>query len=310
MVYVQNEKEKISKIALGTADFGTTVSEKDAFLLLDRFIENGGTTVDTARAYSYWLEGGENASETTIGNYFKATGKRHKVFLSTKGGHPPIPHFEISRINKEELTKDIDESLHFLNTDYLDVFYLHRDDENKPVGEIMEILDGFVKAGKTRYIGASNWKKERVSEANQYAKERHLTPFTFSQVMWAYARMNEKTMPDKTQVVMNDGEHAFYNEHKEIQVMAYSSQAQGFFSLVEKCGLDGLPEMHTMRYLTKENVDKIPVVFDTAKRFSISPTAAGLALLLADEVNPIALVGGQTLAFLEDSFNALRYFQK
>lgn len=91
---------------------------------MDTYFENGGNVLDTARAYCYWLNGGANQSEQTIGEWIKTRNIRNKIWISDKRlGHPPIPDFHKSRINERELTKDIDESLKYLQTDYVDIFF-------------------------------------------------------------------------------------------------------------------------------------------------------------------------------------------
>lgn len=133
--------------------------------------------MDTARVYASWLQGGDGASEKTIGEFLKSEGLRETAIIATKGGHPPLDDMHNPRINKLELTKDLNESLENLTTDYIDIYYLHRDNERKDVSEIMPILDGFVKEGKVKYLGASNWKVERIIAANKFARENNLTPF-------------------------------------------------------------------------------------------------------------------------------------
>lgn len=303
MEYVKKENDLISKIALGAADFGTKTDKETSFLLMDEFLSAGGNAIDTGRAYCYWVENGANASESTIGEFMRQRKNRSKIFLATKGGHPPVPHFEISRINETELTKDVNESLYYLKTDYLDVFYLHRDDESKPVSEIMPVLDKFVKQGKTRYIGASNWKSERILQANEFALKNGLTPFSFSQIMWSYAEFNTENLQDKTQVIMNDNEYEFYKNHKEIQLTAYSSQAQGFYSVLNENGVENLPDFYKKFYLNDCNLKRFAEIKAFSKESGLSPTAAGLLKLIENELSPVALIGGKTRELLKDSLS-------
>ena len=93
-------------------------------------------------------------------------------------------------ISQKEIETDLDNSLKAFDMDYVDLYYLHRDDENIPVEEIIEYLNSFVKKGKIKNIGVSNWKSERIKKANEYAKENNLVPITFSQIKYSLAKMN------------------------------------------------------------------------------------------------------------------------
>ena len=155
---IQNEKGetlKLSKIILGTAVFGTKIPKETAFEMMDTYFAHGGRVLDTARVYSDWLPNGHGASERTIGEWIQERNCRKDIILSTKGAHPSFSDMHRSRMTAEEIYVDLNESLKTLQTDYVDIYYLHRDDENIPVSEIMDILDPLVKSGKIRMLGAS-----------------------------------------------------------------------------------------------------------------------------------------------------------
>ncbi|MBO5481493.1 MAG: aldo/keto reductase [Clostridia bacterium] len=315
MIYTQKDGRKLAKIALGGADFGTNVSKQDSFALMDLYFENGGNILDTARVYCTWLENGANVSESTIGEWVKSRGVREQIWISTKGGHPPIIDHHISRIQKKELRKDIEESLRYLQTDYIDMYFLHRDDESKPVEEIMPILHEFVKEGKARYIGAGNWTAERIAKANAFARENGLTPFSFSQIMWSYAKVNKEGEPDDTLVIMDEKEYAGCVENKDVILMPYSSQAQGFYTLAAERGVETLSDRHKAKYVNETNLARL----QTAKRISqecgLSPTAVGLNHLLRNtEIDTHPLIGGFNKELLLDSLQALdlpeKYFEE
>ncbi len=304
MLYTNVNGMKMSKLALGTADYGSAIPKQTAFELMDSFMEHGGNVLDTGRCYSYWLENGANASETTIGQYLKINGIREQTVIATKGGHPPIPAMQPPRINKEELTKDINESLQYLDTDYVDIYYLHRDDVNKPVEEIMPVLHEFVKSGKTRFIGASNWTVKRIEEANNFAKANGLTPFTFSETLWSYANINFEAFPDKTIYPMDEIEYAWYKKNG-FNIMAYSSQAQGFFSVFAEKGLENLPDFYKSRYINEKTLKKCEKVIEIAKKVKISPTAVALNYLLHNPLNTVSIMGPINKVIFEDSLDCL-----
>ena len=303
MIYANLNGKNHSKIALGCAAFGSTISKKDSFALMEKFFDNGGNVLDTARVYASWLQGGDGASEKTIGEFLKLEGLRETAIISTKGGHPPLDNMQKPRINKLDLTKDLNESLENLTTDYIDFYYLHRDDERKDVSEIMPILDGFVKEGKVKYLGASNWKVKRIIEANKFARENNLTPFSFSEIMWSYARINKNAVYDDTLVVMDEEEYEGYSK-QDLALMAYSSQAQGLYSIAKKIGWDNLSDAQKKLYDNEINRARADAVMKIAKETSLSPTAIGLNHILHNQLNAIAIVGGDTQELLNDSLSS------
>lgn len=303
MIYATINEKKHSKIALGCAALGSAISKKDSFSLLEKFFENGGNVLDTARVYASWLKDGDGASEKTIGEFLKRENLRETAVISTKGGHPPLDDMHVSRINQTELTKDLNESLENLSTDYIDIYYLHRDDESKDVSEIMPILDGFVKAGKVKAIGASNWTVKRIIAANKFAKENNLTPFTYSEVMWSYARINKQAVYDDTLVTMDEQEYKGYSE-QDLCVMAYSSQAQGLYSIAQQIGWENLSDGQKKLYDNAINRARAEKLMKISKQTSLSPTAIGLNHILHNKLNAIAIVGGDTQELLKDSLSA------
>jgi len=314
MVYLEIDGKRMSKFALGTVEFGSTVSEKDGFAVMDEFFKRGGNVFDTARVYCDWLEDGANKSEITLGKWVKTRNIREQVWISTKGGHPPQNDLHASRIDERNVTADLEASLRYLQTDYVDVYYLHRDDESKPVSEIMPFLDGFVRSGKARYLGASNWRTERIEQANKYAEEHGLTKFSFSQIMWSYAQVNKAGETDDTLVIMDENELAWY-ENSDVIVMPFSSQAQGFYSKVIQKGLEGVSERQRLKYVNEVNLHRIEKLKRIHEETGISPTAIGLNHLIRHErINVVPLIGATTMDRLNDSFRAFelpeRYFKE
>jgi aryl-alcohol dehydrogenase-like predicted oxidoreductase len=129
-----------SVICLGTAQIGSVIPEADAFRLLDTYYGLGGTFLDTAQVYADWLPGERSASEKTIGRWLKARGLRNHTVVSTKGGHPDLHAMEIPRLSPEHIVFDVERSLLNLQTDRIDLYWLHRDDPNRPVSEMLDIL--------------------------------------------------------------------------------------------------------------------------------------------------------------------------
>ena len=220
-----------SVLCLGTALFGTDVDEAASFALLDTFFEHGGTFLDTAHGYGEWVPDGAGSSEKVIGRWLKARGVRERAVVATKGAQPlpDAPH--LSRLSHDEIVSDLDASLQCLQLEQIDLYWLHRDDPTRPIAEILGTLNEQVAKGKIRYFGCSNWRRERIEEAMQYAAQHHVAGFVANQLMWSYATPNPDAIEDKTLVYM-DAQMLALHRRTQLPALAYTSQARGFFSKI------------------------------------------------------------------------------
>jgi aryl-alcohol dehydrogenase (NADP+) len=164
----------ITPLMLGSNVFDWNVDEKTTFAILDAFVDAGGNAIDTADSYSFWVSGHKGGeSETVIGRWLKASGKRAKVVLATKVGMLPTR----LGLKRDTIIAAAEESLARLQTDVIDLYQLHRDDEVTPAEEFMGALEALVKAGKVRVAGASNFKASRLGEALTTSKTKNLARF-------------------------------------------------------------------------------------------------------------------------------------
>lgn len=238
MYHIPETNLTVSYLSLGAGEFGGSITQKDAFYIMDTFCEAGGNLIDTAHIYCDWIEATKSESEKIIGRWLKASPYKNKVIISTKGAHPPLDDMHKSRLSSAEICTDCDESLDFLGIDSIPLYWLHRDDVTKNVGEIIETLNALKKAGKVQYFGASNWYYHRIEEANQYAQKHNLQGFCASQIQWSLANIDGASRGDDTLVVMDSQEKKAYLE-SQMTVMAYSSQAKGYFTKMTKERIDG-----------------------------------------------------------------------
>lgn len=220
---------EVSKLCLGTGQFGARLPREAALKQLDLFFDQGGNFLDTARVYADWVPGGRGASESTIGAWLKDRKLRDRVIISTKGAHPDLKTMHIPRMDPADVRFDLEESLRALGTDYIDLYFLHRDDPSRPVEEILDMLEIFRKEGKIRRYGCSNWKLNRIEEADRAAAGLGCEGFVCNQIRWGLADLNIQAISDKTLVVMDREIHAFHRRTKKA-VMAYSSSCGGYFS--------------------------------------------------------------------------------
>ena len=222
----------VSPVGLGTAFFGTQLPEGDALAQLDRYAEVGNL-IDTARVYGDWENGIRGRSERIIGKWLSGRGGRDRIVISSKGAHPRLDRMDVPRLAPDEIQGDLESSLRALNTEYIDLYFLHRDDPDRPVGEILEGLEAHRKAGRIRYYGCSNWKLPRIIEARRYAQAHGLSGFVCNQLMWSLAVPNALNIGDKTLVGMDRETYAFHRE-TGMAAMAYMSIAGGYFAHLEK----------------------------------------------------------------------------
>lgn len=163
-IKIGNTDLEVAPINLGGNVFGWTLDEKESFKILDAFTAGEFNFIDTADMYSYWVDGGEGGqSETILGKWMKSRNNRKDIVLATKvGGETGTHPVDTS---KKHILEAVDKSLKRLQTDYIDLYYTHFDDEKTPVEETLEAYDEIIKAGKVRYIAASNISPKRLEES-------------------------------------------------------------------------------------------------------------------------------------------------
>jgi len=166
-------------LVLGGNVFGWTADREASFAVLDAFYEAGGRMIDTADVYSAWIPGhvgGE--SETVIGQWLESRGVRADMRIHTKTG---MLGGGAELYAPERVLRSLDASLERLRTDYVDLYYAHRDYEELPVADIVAAFDGAARAGKVRALGASNFSAERLAGALDAANASGSTSFTVLQ---------------------------------------------------------------------------------------------------------------------------------
>jgi len=168
----------IAPLVLGGNVFGVNGMDRAAsFAVLDAFVGGGGTMIDTADMYAIYLPDGQGGdSERMIGEWLAERGGRDRVQIATKVGGEMGPG--LKGLRKDYLASAVDASLRRLQTDYIDLYFAHFDDETVPQEEVAEAFDTMVKAGKVRSIGASNFIPARFRSALDVAEANGLTPYT------------------------------------------------------------------------------------------------------------------------------------
>ena len=151
-------------LILGGNVFGWTADKETSFAVLDAFVAGGGRMIDTADIYSAWVDGHRGGeSETVIGAWLKNRGRRDDVLITTKVGMLPIDG--VKGLAPKHIAAAIDASLTRLGTDYVDLYLAHQDDPDQDQESVADAFDAAVKAGKVRFVGASNFTADRLTSA-------------------------------------------------------------------------------------------------------------------------------------------------
>lgn len=217
----------VSPLSMGTVNFGSKISQEQAFAHMDRYVELGGNFLDTAHVYNDWIPGEKNRSERIIGRWMKSR-QPDNMMICTKGGHFNLDTPQISRVTPEELKRDLEESLDCLQTDCIDLYMLHRDHPTLPVDEIMDCLDDFVRHGQVRCLACSNWTTQRIVQANAYARRHGKSPFIVNELMWSMAAINREGIPDD--YIVMDEDALRLGRESDMSFMCYTSLAHGYFT--------------------------------------------------------------------------------
>lgn len=279
-VLIPNTDLKVSPVCLGSTDIGAGVSTTDSFALFDAFVKLGGNFIDTAHVYSNWLPGPKSISEKTIGQWLKASGLRDQMVIGTKGAHPEIPTMHIPRMSPAEINQDVNESLEYLQIEQIDLYWLHRDAEAVPVGEIIDTLNEQVQAGKIRYFGCSNWSIERIKAALDYSAKKGVPSFVANQPQWSLADPDMNAIADKTICKLDDEGLAFH-KRTNMALIPYSSQAKGFFTKLDKLGIDGVSAQDRKVYHHEPNIQRFVQVQELARKHGVTVNEIALSYVIS-----------------------------
>jgi aryl-alcohol dehydrogenase-like predicted oxidoreductase len=271
---------EVAPLAFGGNVFGWTANEATSFKLLDAFVAAGFNLIDTANAYSAWVPGNQGGeSETVIGNWLRARpGARARVIIATKVGAPLAGQSGLAR---SYILQEVERSLKRLNTDYIDLYQSHRDDDKTPIEETLATYGELIKQGKVRVIGASNFTVGRLEESLKISAARGLPRYDSLQPEYnLYSR--EKF----------EGELADLCRKEHIGVIPYFSLASGFLTgkYRSEADLGKSPRGQNIKAMLNERGLRILAALDqVGKELHATPAQVSLAWLLAKGVTaPIA----------------------
>lgn len=306
-IKIKDTDLELSRLGLGCVKAGVKWAGQEAFDLFDAFLDMGGNVYDTARVYSDWIPSERGRSEHVLGQWLAHSGKRHDIVLVSKGGHPdmtgPDPDMHKSRVSERCLKYDLEESLRVLGTDYIDIYFYHRDNEEVPVSELIDIMEDFKKQGKIRYYACSNWTTTRMKEADAYAASKGYRGFVANEALYNIGEPWMKPMADDTLVIMDKEMQKYHEENPRNLAMPYSAACNGFF---HKLFANGRSAVSGSEYYTEGNLRNAERLHELMEEYGISVTQAVLGYLTCQKFTCLPLYGPRNIADLKEAMETFR----
>ncbi|QCR44048.1 oxidoreductase [Curtobacterium sp. SGAir0471] len=260
-----------------------------ASAIFDMFVEQGGNVFDTGYIY------GGGVLEGRLGKWIENRGIRDDVVVITKGAHTPY-------CDPESLTRQLLESLDRQGTDHADIYMMHRDNPDVPVGEFVDVLDEHRRAGRIRVFGGSNWTPARFDEANAYAAANGRHGFE--------VLSNHFGLAEAYDVPWDGCEHATdpaskrWLEERQVPLLPWSSQARGFFTGRAAPGDTSDAEL-VRCYYSDDNFERLRRARELGEQYGVPATAIALAYVLHQPFPTFPLFGPRTIAEARSSMTGL-----
>ena len=279
-----------SKLALGCDN---QTSDIHAFAMFDYFYGAGGRVFDTAYIYNNGM------GDKYLGNWINSRGVQEEVLVLGKGAHTPD-------CRPECIKPQIIESLERLNLDKIDIYCLHRDNNDIPVSEFIDALDEIKNAGLIHKIGASNWKLERFKQARDFALQENKEPFTILSNNFSLAEMIDPVWPG---CVAIDDNFLDYVNQNNIMLFPWSSTARGFFIKKKEIATSdhfSNPSMDEEKRVwhSETNLKRREICFNIAAERGVAPIEIALAYVIQSSKIIFPLIGPRTINELNSSIFA------
>jgi aryl-alcohol dehydrogenase-like predicted oxidoreductase/predicted dehydrogenase len=283
---VSGVAKPISRLVMGTMIF-----KEDRLpltcALLDYFYEQGGNCLDTAHVYR---------SEKAVGQWLRLRDMREEMVIIGKGARDEAG-------TPEGLTAQLLETLETMQVDYLDIYMMHSDRPETPVGELIDCLNEHLRAGRIRAFGGSNWSTERIDAANAYAREHNLVGFAASSPNLSLAQWNEPMWP-RCLSACDPQSKAWYAE-RQMPLFAWSSQATGFFTGRYRSDDQTAPAPIVRSWFNDDNWRRLERARELGAQKGVTAAQIALAYVLCHPFPVFALIGPQTIDELRDVLPAL-----
>lgn len=288
---------EVGPLAFGGNVFGWTVDEPTSFRLLDAFVAAGFNLIDTADVYSRWAPGNQGGeSETILGRWLKQSGKRDKVVVATKVGMEMGPGKK--GLSAAYIRQAVDDSLRRLQTDRIDLYQSHRDDETTPLEETLGAFAELIRQGKVRAIGASNYSAERLADALAVSRAHGLPAFQCLQPQYNLCERSgfEQTLGPLCR-------------EAGLGVLPYYSLASGFLTGKYRSEADlagSARGQGVKKYLNDRGFRILGALDEVAARHDSTPARVAVAWLISRPVVTAPIASATSLEQLDDLIEATR----
>lgn len=290
---------EVSAFCLGGLHFGSLLDDAASFAILDAYRDAGGRFLDTANIYAGWLEGFQGGeSEAAIGRWLRARGCRAEMFIATKVGgalHRGNIIFNQPGLRAAHIAAECERSLTRLGVETIDLYYAHVDDRGTPLEESLEAFDRLVRAGKVRFIGASNTAAWRLERAYHIAKVHGWPKYCCIQQRFTYLRPNPGA-DFSPQVAAND-DLLDLCAAQGVTLLAYTPLLQGAYARPD----DPLPP----EYRGPDSAARLAALRHVAAEHGATLNQVVLAWLMQNRPPAIPVVGVETPAQLDENLGAL-----
>jgi aryl-alcohol dehydrogenase-like predicted oxidoreductase len=291
------------RMVLGAMYFGTRVDEASSTALLDRFVDQGGSWIDTANCYAFWADpsGVGGQSEAVIGRWLASRpGMRDRVRISTKVRYQPtVPGRwpeSAEGLSAAVIHDAVRQSLKRLGTDRLDLYWAHGEDRAVPLAETVAAFGELVASGLVSRLGASNHAVWRVERARQIAREQAVDGYTTVQLRWSYVRPRPGAeLPDAGHRMASE-EALDYVRSEGLALWAYTALLNGRYTRADR----PLPEVYDHPGTTR----RLAVLAEVADQLGVTRNQVVLAWLAAGDPPAVPIVGVSTPAQLDEALGA------
>ncbi len=291
-----NTGEDVSALCLGVLHFGSREDERTSYHLLDQYVAAGGSFMDTANIYSHWIEGCRGGeSEELLGRWMRARGNRGALFIASKVGFE-YPGVERG-LRAAQIEAECEKSLRRLDVETIDLYYAHVDDRTTPLEETMTAFDRLVRAGKVRYLGASNYLAWRLEQAHWVSKTNDLTAFCCLQQRYTYLRPNPDARFGSQEVAGNAVRDYVRARRHDFTLLAFSVLLAGAYTREDR----PLPE----QYRSADSEARLRALRAVAGEVSATPNQIVLAWLLHSDPPVLPLIAASTSEQLAENLGAL-----
>ncbi|MCC6579464.1 MAG: aldo/keto reductase [Phycisphaeraceae bacterium] len=277
----------VSRIAVG-GDIGCMIP-REAMAIWDDAFERGINMIDTAHIY------GGGKSDSMVGHWVRTRGIRKDIVVLAKGAHTP-------NCTPAGFVKQFHESLESLRMDYVDLYMLHRDNLDVPVGEFIDVLNEYVRAGRIRAFGGSNWSIPRIEAANTYAAKHGKQGFAAVSNNLSLAHMVDPVWAGC--VHCSDQTSRAWHAKSQVAVVSWSSQARGFFT--DRSGVDKKDDAELVRcWYSEDNFQRKARAMELAKKKGCEPINIAAAFVLSQPFPTFALIGPRQISETRSSLSSL-----